>query len=837
MRALAACQLRQRRQHALRLAVACSSSGANTDSAEAPHATTACATMHTLTTLGSAYAQPRSSRATHGVREPHALQQLRHQRRQTVVTAAQLHHGACHPEARHPMRRWSASLLLRLLPLPLPQLPLHAPLHQADQLQRPQQVRQGQGDRDAGPAGVAARPTQLASMTMSCRTAGAARTTAAALALTVAMQLITRRRAMTVTRWHSASTGAWWSTTCAPAASWGRGGAPSSAAHSAASSPPTAISSRQRSPKHMKLPAAGPLPSPTGSTAHSTLMMQRPADVSTKQPVTHAGAASSPPPFASGHSSRCTKDGQADSTPTVATAAAPSRAQSTVRCASSMTRSTSAVRGTISNSSSWAVSRGGGLDARNVEGGVASVTIPLALTDLLGPLQLVRLMRWRVQSQLRQRQQTQQQGGAPAARGVAAAGARGGGDSKGGEGPGGWRAREELGLVLTALKLLSREAWRLGESAPGGAPEVLCSEAPRFGLACSVVQLGCGDHGLAPLVPQLLECMRLADAAGGAGAAGPGVGAAEGGESAPGAADVCMVAQAVVACGAAALSVLVSLLEQATASLRCEAGTGGDAGRNLFAIGSRLVLAAVALRPLVKHLPAEVLLACAPQRVLAALAQLTRLLQQQPEWGWQEKELAGAAQQCMMQSVLLLSTDERLVEGCVPGWLWVKEASGAARAGAAQADMLDLAALAAVCGPSYAPQQGPILTITVSGTVAACFRSWRWEDHQQHRVEVVALARARAQELGLLEGRVWQVAAGVGAGRALWPPRLLRLCGNPSCGNFGGDCEEELKLLKCSRCRSVRYCGGACQKQHWPQHKEECERWAVVVAAGEEGDP
>ena len=30
------------------------------------------------------------------------------------------------------------------------------------------------------------------------------------------------------------------------------------------------------------------------------------------------------------------------------------------------------------------------------------------------------------------------------------------------------------------------------------------------------------------------------------------------------------------------------------------------------------------------------------------------------------------------------------------------------------------------------------------------------------------------------------------------------------------------KLLQCSRCHMVRYCGPKCQKRHWKQHKKEC---------------
>jgi hypothetical protein len=43
--------------------------------------------------------------------------------------------------------------------------------------------------------------------------------------------------------------------------------------------------------------------------------------------------------------------------------------------------------------------------------------------------------------------------------------------------------------------------------------------------------------------------------------------------------------------------------------------------------------------------------------------------------------------------------------------------------------------------------------------------------------------------------------------------------------------EAPAKLLSCSRCRAVRYCGAACQKLHWKSGglKSECVAWVVEV--------
>ncbi len=57
-------------------------------------------------------------------------------------------------------------------------------------------------------------------------------------------------------------------------------------------------------------------------------------------------------------------------------------------------------------------------------------------------------------------------------------------------------------------------------------------------------------------------------------------------------------------------------------------------------------------------------------------------------------------------------------------------------------------------------------------------------------------------------------------------PRL-RMCGNPRCDNFAGECEGALPLKQCGGCRAVRYCGADCQRSHWREgHRAECKALA-----------
>lgn len=54
--------------------------------------------------------------------------------------------------------------------------------------------------------------------------------------------------------------------------------------------------------------------------------------------------------------------------------------------------------------------------------------------------------------------------------------------------------------------------------------------------------------------------------------------------------------------------------------------------------------------------------------------------------------------------------------------------------------------------------------------------------------------------------------------------RIKRTCA--SCEKVGDD------LKVCTRCKGPRYCGVACQKADWPEHKRVCQRLAKTEAVG-----
>jgi hypothetical protein len=75
------------------------------------------------------------------------------------------------------------------------------------------------------------------------------------------------------------------------------------------------------------------------------------------------------------------------------------------------------------------------------------------------------------------------------------------------------------------------------------------------------------------------------------------------------------------------------------------------------------------------------------------------------------------------------------------------------------------------------------------------------------------------------------------AGRMLTALAIPDACNNPACSNGSGLSEAQLvghKSCICGGCLQGRYCGKACQKQHWKQHKPVCRALAAAAAAAVE---
>ena len=65
---------------------------------------------------------------------------------------------------------------------------------------------------------------------------------------------------------------------------------------------------------------------------------------------------------------------------------------------------------------------------------------------------------------------------------------------------------------------------------------------------------------------------------------------------------------------------------------------------------------------------------------------------------------------------------------------------------------------------------------------------------------------------------------------AMWEARLpemiLKEKGKGKCAQCGISGGAEFKSYRCSRCKSVFYCGRQCQKRHWQTHKATCRKKA-----------
>lgn len=72
-----------------------------------------------------------------------------------------------------------------------------------------------------------------------------------------------------------------------------------------------------------------------------------------------------------------------------------------------------------------------------------------------------------------------------------------------------------------------------------------------------------------------------------------------------------------------------------------------------------------------------------------------------------------------------------------------------------------------------------------------------------------------------------------GVGCALAALAMPHACNNPCCRSLEGASELQLvggRSCSCAGCRTARYCGRACQRQHWRQHKPVCQALAAAAA-------
>ncbi|PNH12257.1 hypothetical protein TSOC_000841 [Tetrabaena socialis] len=248
------------------------------------------------------------------------------------------------------------------------------------------------------------------------------------------------------------------------------------------------------------------------------------------------------------------------------------------------------------------------------------------------------------------------------------------------------------------------------------------------------------------------------------------------------------------------------------------------------------------LMPTIQFASAEELLAADPPRALAALGRMctavtAAMLPPQPPRrdrgaGAAAARSASAAVAESMRgtacevsfALALMAADEQLVAAVV-GWLsgGCTELDAAALVAAVGAwDREAAQSIDALCDAAAAAD--PARLLAEGRRVVRRPQGW-WPGDAPEWGPGSAVRAERA--VGVAAGR------GLG-GAPLWPPRVLRLCGNTGCCNLGGGgTEADLRLQQCSGCRVLRYCCAQCQREHWRQgHREECAAVAAVAAAG-----
>ncbi|PNH11267.1 hypothetical protein TSOC_001921 [Tetrabaena socialis] len=395
----------------------------------------------------------------------------------------------------------------------------------------------------------------------------------------------------------------------------------------------------------------------------------------------------------------------------------------------------------------------------------------------------------------------------------------GAGAGAGGDEGGAWWPQDELGVLVSAAKLVRREA---ADPDPTWAADIAVDFASvAYGLSAVI------DNLPPPSVPNR--------------EGGPGGGAAaREGPAAPTLTAAVREVMALACCTA------LPILERAAAA----DGTGAVGGGRSEMVQPEdpcnrdTALHTDAIRPIAACLVLAVqavrrteLLALQPQRALALLSRL--LLREhdlrRPAEGGVGGSVGGGARDDIPEEdlpalagtvagmLVHMAADEQLV-GAVAGWL-----RGEAVAGTEAP--LDPGALAAALRPWNAAAADAVARLHAAAAAAlspaavggAVIGDGASAVDGGGVEGLLAAARSDAAKWRLPG---MQAALARLGDTSAWPPLVLRLCGNPSCRNFAGPVEADLPLRQCSACKSVRYCGAGCQRQHWREggHKAACAR-------------
>ncbi|PNH08217.1 hypothetical protein TSOC_005221 [Tetrabaena socialis] len=420
----------------------------------------------------------------------------------------------------------------------------------------------------------------------------------------------------------------------------------------------------------------------------------------------------------------------------------------------------------------------------------------------------------------------------------AGAAAGGGGGGRGGDGDGGsggWRAQDELGLLVSLAKLARRQAEVQGGDA-----------TPPYSTSVRVCMSPVASH---------VQHER------------------DSGAAAPFAEAAAAVREAAALASVTALPILGRVIARSLGS----SSIAEDCSA-CIAVATHCLAAAVQLLP-----PAD-LLALQPQRTLAQLGvMLQRALglqrpgagqgscggglggREEGDCAQDEQHLAAVFHKVageVAEVLMHMAGDEQLV-GVVAGWLRGEAAEAVPQHGPAgrqpqpqeqsqSCGGLDARALAAALRHWDAAAADEVIRLHGAAAAAAAGAEGEGGRGGSRRRTVIAAAAAASADGAvaplLVAARaaiarrpatlLWGLQDGGVGGLPSWPPRCLRLCGNPGCRSFAGASEAALPLRKCSGCKAVRYCGAGCQRQHWQEggHKAACAQLRAAMEAARGGD-